>query len=618
MMVPFDGGPMFDAAGFDAASLPVIAMPQFDAASIPPFQGFDAASIPKTFPSTMPSGFPTAIPGWPPPSSRGMRVLPRAFGRYTLFDHIGKGGMAEIYLARAETELGGSRLAVVKQILFEYADLPEFAEMLTYEAKLAANLNHANVVQVFDLGRADGHLFIAMEYVEGFDLNNLLRRCSKHKVPLPMEFALHIVISALRGLDYAHRRTDDFGKPLGIVHRDVSPSNLLISFEGEVKVCDFGIAHANDLVKFAGATVDEAIKGKAGYMSPEHAAGEVIDARADVFAAGIVLWELLAGRRMYRQDQTRTSLLEQARRAEIPKLPLRNVPGERELHGIVEKALARDRSKRYASAAAMLRDLETHAVGSGRLASPLKVGEWLVTHFGEDVMKQRKVRERAAAAIARGPLVVMTPIAPMIAAQLAEEMNRAMPGSVSRPPMRVASSNAPPPARAASTAPRAVSAPPAATSFEPEPASIGGKTVAYQDEAAAVAAALAAGPPPSYVAHEELAEALSELEEVPPEAEVAPEPSALDLPVLPAAESYESSDEMRLPAELADVAIAPPSLVGTSFDVGPPSVSNTDLEPRPSTAPVMPRRRRKSSVFAVLLLLVVVGFAAAWYLRLLG
>jgi serine/threonine-protein kinase len=515
-----------------------------------------------------------------------MRVLPRAFGRYTLFDHIGKGGMAEIYLARASTDLGGSRLAVVKQILFEYADIQQFADMLIYEAKLAANLNHANVVQVFDLGRADGHLFIAMEYVEGFDLNNLLRRCSKQKIPLPMEFALYIVISALRGLDYAHRRTDDFGKPLGIVHRDVSPSNVLISFEGEVKVCDFGIAHANDLVKFGGASVDEAIKGKAGYMSPEHAAGEVLDARADVFAAGIVLWELLAGRRMYRQDQTRTSLLEQARLAEIPKLPLRGVPGERELHGIVHKALARDRTQRYASAGAMLRDLETYAVGSGRLASPLKIGEWLVQHFGEDVIKQRKIRERAAAAIARGPLVVMTPIAPMIAAQLAEEMNRAMPGSVPRtgrsaPPAPAASAPAPAPAPPAPAEPDELADDVLVAEVESEPALMPGLDPEPEPEPAVVAVA-----PPLAEPHEDGR-------------------GHEDLPRMP---------------EASDAGIAPPSLVGTSFDVAPPSVSNTDLEPRTSRTSMAPhpRRRRKSSVLAVLLLVVVVGFMAAWYLRLFG
>src|SRR5580700_3180506 len=258
-------------------------------------------------------------------------VLPRAFGRYALFDFIGQGGMAEIYLARQKTELGPARRCVVKQILPGLAGDPQFSDMLVHEAKLAARLSHANVVQVFDLGRADERLFIAMEYVEGFDLNDLLRRCSRAKVPMPFELGVHVVREALRGLDYAHRRTDDEGRPLGIVHRDVSPSNLLLSFDGEVKVCDFGIARANQAIEEGDARpkehdLDEALKGKAGYMSPEHARGETVDARADVFAAGIVLWELAAGRRMYKAGDGRDSLLDQARRAEVPDLPRSGLP----------------------------------------------------------------------------------------------------------------------------------------------------------------------------------------------------------------------------------------------------------------------------------------------------
>jgi eukaryotic-like serine/threonine-protein kinase len=353
--------------------------------------------------------------------------LPRKFARYTLFDFVGRGGMAEIYLGRSTTELGAARLSVVKLILSDYAALPKFAEMLIFEAKLAAQLSHANVVQVFDLGREKDQLFIAMEYVEGFDLNALLRRCSKQKIPLPVEFGLFIVACALRGLDYAHRRTDDTGRPLGIVHRDVSPSNLLISFEGEVKLCDFGIAHANDAMtnlvtpqngemapyRQTEENLSEALQGKAGYMSPEHARGEVIDARADVFAAGIVLWELLAGRRLYKigDGSNGTSLLEVARKAEIPAFPARDLPNEDRLREIVGKALAKDKADRYASASAMLRDLESYAIDARSMASPLKLGEWMAEHFGVEVIERRRARERGAAAIAKGPLVVLTPIA---------------------------------------------------------------------------------------------------------------------------------------------------------------------------------------------------------------
>jgi serine/threonine-protein kinase len=341
-------------------------------------------------------------------------VLPRKFGRYVLFDFIGKGGMAEIYLARAKTDLGASRLCVVKQILPELAEHAQFAEMLIHEAKLAARLNHANVVQVFDLGRADERLFITMDYIEGFDLNELLRRCSRGKVPLPFEFALHIVAEALKGLGYAHRRIDDEGKALGIVHRDVSPSNILISLEGDVKLCDFGIARATELAvstdSGGSGAVDEAIKGKAGYMSPEHARGEAIDARGDVFAIGIVLWELIAGRRMYKVEEGKPSLLEQARRAEIPELPLRGFAHEERLRGIVGKALSMNRDDRYPTAAAMLRDLEAYMAESRMLASPLRLGEWLIDKFGEDIVTQRRARERAISALDIGAPVSLEPL----------------------------------------------------------------------------------------------------------------------------------------------------------------------------------------------------------------
>jgi serine/threonine protein kinase len=345
----------------------------------------------------------------PPPTST--RVLPSKFGRYALFDFIGKGGMAEIYLARAQTELGASRLCVVKQILPELAEHSQFAEMLIYEAKLAARLSHANVVQVFDLGRADERLFIAMDYVEGFDLNELLKRCTKQKVPLPLEFALLIVGEALKGLGYAHRRLDDEGKPLGIVHRDMSPSNILVSFEGEVKLCDFGIARATELVEPAGVESDDAIKGKAGYMSPEHARGEKIDARADVFAIGIVLWELLAGRRLYKRDDD-LSLLEQARRAEIPELPRRGLTNEDQLHAVVKRALSVDREGRYPTAHAMHQDLEAYVAGAKLVASPLRLGEWLVANFGTDMVSQRRARERALAALELGAPVKIVPLPP--------------------------------------------------------------------------------------------------------------------------------------------------------------------------------------------------------------
>ena len=332
--------------------------------------------------------------------------LPRKLGRYTLFDHIGRGGMADIFLAKVSSDLGASRLVVIKEVLPKLAGSAEFAEMLVSEAKLASLLSHANVVKVEDLGREAGALFIAMEYVEGIDLRELLRGCARRKLALPVEFSLRVVIETLKGLDYAHRARGEDGARLGLVHRDVSPSNVLLSFEGEVKVCDFGIARANPL---AADLSEDAIVGKAGYMSPEHARGDALDARADVFAAGIILWELLAGRRLYKAKEGER-LLDAARRAEVPTLEERELPGEAELHAIVTRALHTDRADRYATAAAMLFDLEEYAARSRMMASPIRFGEWLLENFGRELVSTRRARTLVLEALSRGPAAVIEPI----------------------------------------------------------------------------------------------------------------------------------------------------------------------------------------------------------------
>lgn len=326
----------------------------------------------------------------PPPSTRG---LPRAFGRYVLFDEIGEGGMARIFLGREPTELGGERRVVVKQILPLLSSSPEFSQLLIAEAKLAAKLTHGNVVQVYDLGREGESLYIAMEYVEGFDLRDLLKQCSQRKVPLPVEFSLLIVSETLRALDYAHRKKGDDGKPLGIVHRDVSPSNVLVAFDGQIKLCDFGIARA---MGETGALPDAAIQGKAGYMSPEAARGAPPDARSDVYAAGAILWELLAGRRLLKGEGGKPPTLEQARNVEVPPLPTRNLAQEATLQAIVARAVAREPEQRFASARAMLKELEGYVAASGMVASPLKLGEWLTQHFAAEILERRRAREAAS------------------------------------------------------------------------------------------------------------------------------------------------------------------------------------------------------------------------------
>lgn len=368
------------------------------------------------------------------PAQRALPELPRAFGNYLLFDRIGRGGMAEIFLARTRNALGGTRRLVVKEVLPELSSELGFARMLIREAKLAARLRHRNVVQVLDLGRESNRLFIAMDYVEGFDLNQLLRQLSKRRLPFPAEFAILVVREVLQALDYAHRARDDHGAPLGIVHRDISPSNVLISFDGEVRLCDFGIARAMDMDlrrsredgRLAedlpddnprSAEAEESriqrvrVAGKSAYMAPEHARGDMVDARSDLFATGILLWELCAGRRLYRG--TDAEMLELARRGEVPPFPPRALPAPEQLQAILDRALHVDPASRYQSAGEMLEALDRYALDNGLMASQLRFGTFLTDHFADEIVALRRARERAAEDALNTREMIVTEVEPV-------------------------------------------------------------------------------------------------------------------------------------------------------------------------------------------------------------
>lgn len=346
------------------------------------------------------------------------RRLPYARGDYELFDHIGRGGMADIYRAKKRGSFGVVREIVVKEVLPELSSSQRLLDLLVAEAKIAAKLEHPNIVRVEHLGRDEGTLYIAMEYVQGLDLRELLRRCAKKRVPLPVELSLRIVMDVLRALEHAHgfRFTGPDGhEHVGIVHRDVSPSNVLLALEGEVKLCDFGIARAHDEPGGAegeaalGRWSEAMIEGKAGYMSPEQAHGEALDGRADVYAAGIILMELLSGKKLYKAKPGE-SLLEVARRAEIPALDVSDLPLGERIGSIVQKALAKRREERFATAGAMLAALESYAADAGLMASSVKLGRWLEQHFGPELLRAQRLRELATEALARGPLAVMVPV----------------------------------------------------------------------------------------------------------------------------------------------------------------------------------------------------------------
>ncbi len=320
--------------------------------------------------------------------------LPGRFGPFYLYDLIGQGGMAQIFLAKTFTGLGTERRAVIKRILPQLTGDKCFGEMLINEAKLCARLSHANIVQTYDLGQIEDRYYIAMEYVEGFDLNKLLGLLAKARLALPLPFALFIVVETLRGLDYAHRLSDLEGHPLGIIHRDVSPTNVLISTEGEVKLCDFGIAKVT-LGDLTGDHIREShIEGKVAYMSPEQLDGGPVDRRSDLYAAGILLWELLSGRRLFKtKDEEET--LARAKAAEIP--PLRDVgfPNFEQLEDTVSKALSKDPQQRYQTGQEFIEALEDYMHHSALLVSQLKFADFLMDNFGSNLLEQRREREHA-------------------------------------------------------------------------------------------------------------------------------------------------------------------------------------------------------------------------------
>jgi len=274
-------------------------------------------------------------------------------GRYELIHRLGHGGMASVYLGRAIGTAGFERLVAVKVIHPHLANESEFVEMFLDEARIAAKIHHPNVCETLDLGEDDGLFFMVMEYVEGETLSSLIRQLRKREDRLPVPCALQITADACRGLGAAHALEGKDGQPLNLVHRDVSPHNLLVTMDGRVKVVDFGI------MKAAGKrsnTLTGQLRGKLTYMSPEQARGEPVDRRSDIYAMGVVLWELLAGARFYR-GETESEILAQVslgRRQNIADY-CDDLPAS--VVAILDKSLAESRSDRYETADDMLKDL---------------------------------------------------------------------------------------------------------------------------------------------------------------------------------------------------------------------------------------------------------------------
>ena len=276
------------------------------------------------------------------------------FGQYVLVEKIATGGMAEVWKARMRGVEGFQKIVAIKKILPHLSDNQDFIEMFIDEAKLAAQLNHNNIIHIYDLGKIQSSYYIAMEYIDGYDLKTILRRGAERDNPITVELALFIASKIASALDYAHRKRDFEDKEMGIVHRDVSPQNVLISQEGDIKLCDFGIAKA---ASKASHTQAGALKGKLQYMSPEQAWGRSIDRRSDVFALATVLFELLTNRKLFTGDNE-ISILEQVREARVQPPSLYNDEVTPEIDKIVLKALQKDPANRYQSAGEMARDLD--------------------------------------------------------------------------------------------------------------------------------------------------------------------------------------------------------------------------------------------------------------------
>jgi serine/threonine protein kinase len=281
-------------------------------------------------------------------------VADRQFGPYKLVRQIAVGGMAEIHLAKTAGIAGFEKYVALKMIHPNFAEDEQFIQMLVDEAKIAVQLTHGNIAQTFDLGRVGETYYITMEYVDGADLYKILRRASEQDLDMPLDVCAFVGKEISSALDHAHRKRDHAGKSLGIVHRDVSPQNVLVSYSGEVKLVDFGIAKATMKVRQTAVGV---IKGKYYYMSPEQAWGDPIDHRSDIFSAGIVLYEMITGQMLYLEEDLH-KLLDMARRADIapPSKLRKGVPPQ--LERIVMHALAKVPGERYQSAGDLATDLE--------------------------------------------------------------------------------------------------------------------------------------------------------------------------------------------------------------------------------------------------------------------
>jgi serine/threonine protein kinase/predicted TPR repeat methyltransferase len=308
---------------------------------------------------------------------------PSQFGKYQLLDKIAAGGMAELFRAKLTGVQGFEKPIAIKKILPNLSEEENLVSSFINEAKLAALLHHENIVQIYDFGSLDNEYFIAMEFLFGKDLRTIRNISKKRELPLGMENILYIVSRICAGLDYSHNLKDLQGQPLNIIHRDINPQNILVTYEGQVKIIDYGIAKA---ASQNNKTRENLIKGKLAYMSPEQAGGQAIDNRSDIFATGIILYELLAVRRMFTGETMQVLSLVRNAQFDPPEEVIPDLPAN--LNEILYLALAKDPAARYQSAGEMLADLEEFTFELGLRPNARSFAQYMKGLFEEEFAQE--------------------------------------------------------------------------------------------------------------------------------------------------------------------------------------------------------------------------------------
>jgi serine/threonine protein kinase/Tfp pilus assembly protein PilF len=315
---------------------------------------------------------------------------PKRFGKYLLLDNIATGGMAQLFLAKIIGIQGFEKLIAIKMILPHFTQEKELVSSFIDEAKLAALLNHQNIVQIYDFGNMEDSYFISMEYLLGKDLRAIWRKAKEKNGPISLENGLYVVSRACSGLSYAHELKDFQGKPLSIIHRDISPQNIFVTYQGDVKILDFGIAKA---ASQSTVTQFGMIKGKVAYMSPEQAAGKAIDQRSDLFSLGIVLYELITQNRMFTGDST-MQILTKVQEGEYDPPESVSVGLPAKVYAIINHAIAKEPEQRYQSCSEMLADLEECMAELSLRPTSRGLGLYMKELFEEEIAgEDRMIRE---------------------------------------------------------------------------------------------------------------------------------------------------------------------------------------------------------------------------------